>query len=143
MYESDEDETSHKKEEEGRLVYGVSTQDAMLAAIPRRYIPYFLPYARLDPDISEYISQAILFCIMKTCFPSTALYLPGMPLFNRHHRPYLRQNFSYPSIQSTVAQQYDDPYFLPRRRSQHGDSDIVPDSSRWRSMECNFYTRPI
>jgi hypothetical protein len=107
-------------------LYGVSTQDPMLAAFPRRFVPYLLPYATLEPGVSEWASQAIVMCIMKTCFPSSALYVPQLSLFNRQHRTYLRGNFSTATILSTLSQNH---YY-----DTNHDDDEHDDDSFWASI---------
>ena len=50
---------------------GVSTYDANLVIFSRWAVPYLLPYAVPRPGDSEWISQAVLFCVTKICFPSS------------------------------------------------------------------------
>ena len=82
--------------------YAGSTPDAMLAAIPRPWVPYLIPYPTLPPGTSEYTSQAVLYCLWQACFPQSVLYAPGMVGWNGRHRDYLRRNMTLEGIVSVV-----------------------------------------
>ena len=81
---------------------GVSTYDANFAIFSRWAVPYLLPYTTPRPGDSEWISQAALFCITQTCFPSSVAVLPGMSSYNPLHRKYERKRFLPEAIRDAI-----------------------------------------
>ncbi len=67
---------------------GFSTTDSMFAAFKRDRVPYLLPYTMLREDSSQWTSQAAMFCIMRTCMKSSAVFVPyvsgSSPLFREY-----------------------------------------------------------
>lgn len=102
---------------------GVSTADAMLAAFPRKRVPYLIPYGLPKEGASEWTSQAILFCIIKFCFPSSILLMPEVLLNNPKHRDYQRKKFSKKQTLASIRHSYGK--YLPEVASfceKRGDS---------------------
>ncbi len=85
---------------------GISTQDGMLAAFQRDRVPYMLPYALPEKGLSEWISQAALFCVMETCFPSSIASFSEFRMMNELHREYPRDNFNVDTIMSTIRNNF-------------------------------------
>ena len=81
---------------------GVSTYDANFAVFSRWAVPYLLPYAMPRPGDSEWISQAVLFCVTQTCFPSSVGVLPDMFSSNAIHREYPKRRFTPQTIGDAV-----------------------------------------
>jgi hypothetical protein len=81
---------------------GVSTYDANFAVFSRWAVPYLLPYAIPRPGDSEWISQAALFCVTQTCFPSSVGVLPDMISSNEIHREYPKDRFTPQAIGEAV-----------------------------------------
>lgn len=68
----------------------VSTADAYFAAFKREYVPYMLPYGKLSKGFSQWMSQAALFCIMRTCLESSIARIPYIRIENDLSRSYKR-----------------------------------------------------
>lgn len=85
---------------------GVSTQDAIFAAFRREFVPYFLPYALPPPGLSEWLSQAALFCVMMTCFQSSVILPPNYVAINRLHRNYSKASYNKETIMETIRSNY-------------------------------------
>ena len=68
----------------------LSTPDALFAAFKREYVPYMLPYPNLREGYSQWMSQAALFCVMRTCLKSSVVNIPYIHLHNSLSRPYER-----------------------------------------------------
>jgi len=92
-----------------------SKPDASVAAWRRDAVPYMLPYARISKDHSEWTSQAVLFCVLMTCMPHSALYTAGIGATNREHRDYQRRNFTPRNIAIDT---------------EHSYGNYIPDMSR-------------
>ena len=86
----------------------VSTYDAFVTVIKRDTVPLLLPYATLGNGVSEWISQAVLFCVMKICIPGSAVKFPFMYGTNTEHRPYKR-GLRLPVVMDAIHANYD-PY---------------------------------
>ena len=81
----------------------VSAVDALFQAFRRKYVPYLLPYATLIKGSSEWLSRAVNFCLVKECFPSSVLNMPGIIAKNKlHTRPYIR-GISDAAVQGAIA----------------------------------------
>ena len=87
----------------------VSTYDAFVTVIKRDTVPLLLPYATLGNEVSEWVSQAVLFCVMKICIPGSAVKFPFMYGGNLEHRPYVRGGLELPVVMDTIHANYD-PY---------------------------------
>lgn len=83
---------------------GVSTYDAYLAGFSRSAVPYLMPYATPESGDSEWISQAIIFCVTQTCFPSSVALIPDIFAYNARHRDYQRDRFSPETVRSAIYQ---------------------------------------
>jgi hypothetical protein len=112
--------------------YAASNADAMVAAFKREYVPYLLPYATLNVGESQWTSQAVLFCVMWSCFKQSTYFIPNIRVRNKAHRPYERGWNMY-SFQAATARNYDQ--YMPLHRgcdeSKHYEqmSDVVYASS--------------
>jgi len=87
--------------------WAVSTADAMIQAFKRDYIPYVMPYATLEKGISEWSSQAAIFCVFETCFESSIMWIPNVTVNNEEHRPYTRGS-TLEAFKDTIAKNYHD-----------------------------------
>jgi hypothetical protein len=86
----------------------VSTYDAFVTVIKRDTVPLLLPYTTLGNGVSEWVSQAVLFCVMKICIPGSAVKFPFMYATNQEHRVYER-GLELPVVMDTIHANYD-PY---------------------------------
>ncbi len=86
---------------------GFSSTDAMFAAFKRDRVPYLLPYVTLKEGSSQWTSQACLFCIMRTCMKSSAVFVPYVAGLNPIHRDYIRGK-EVQEIRDTIADNYHD-----------------------------------
>lgn len=86
----------------------VSTYDAFVTVIKRDTVPLLLPYATLGNGVSEWVSQAVLFCVMKICIPGSAVKFPFMYGGNLEHRPYVR-GIKLSVVMDTILENYN-PY---------------------------------
>ena len=86
----------------------VSTYDAFVTVIKRDTVPLLLPYTTLGNGVSEWVSQAVLFCVMKICIPGSAVKFPFMYGGNLEHRVYER-GLELPVVMDTIHENYD-PY---------------------------------
>lgn len=85
---------------------GVSTQDAIVTAFRRDFVPFCLPYAVPPPGLSEWLSQAALFYIMRNCFPSSVVSPPRFYTENPVHRKYSRKDFNNQTVMQTIRENY-------------------------------------
>lgn len=84
-----------------------SKPDAIVAAFKRQSLPYILPYATLQSGESQFNSQKVVFCVMKTCLKQSAMYVPYIHVKNNEHREYPR-GFNLSSFVSTVGYNYNE-----------------------------------
>jgi hypothetical protein len=105
---------------------GVSTYDANFAIFSRWAVPYLLPYTTPRPGDSEWISQAALFCITQTCFPSSVAVIPGMSSYNPLHRKYERNRF-VPEAIGDAIQDSIGSYLDLNKFCTHADSSQFQD----------------
>jgi len=81
-----------------------SNADSLFAAFKRDTVPYLLPYATLPKESSEWLSQAANYCVMNTCLPDSAVYVPYVSARNtKQSRPYIREGYDLQNIQTVVA----------------------------------------
>eukprot|EP00548_Thalassiothrix_antarctica_P014471 CAMPEP_0194167938 /NCGR_PEP_ID=MMETSP0154-20130528/3062_1 /TAXON_ID=1049557 /ORGANISM="Thalassiothrix antarctica, Strain L6-D1" /LENGTH=522 /DNA_ID=CAMNT_0038878957 /DNA_START=190 /DNA_END=1758 /DNA_ORIENTATION=- len=86
-----------------------SNADAFFAAFKRNYVPYVMPYATLPYGASEWISQGAIYCLMATCMPVSAVYVPYVRAHNVKHRgTYVTEGFTIPNINKTLQENYYD-----------------------------------
>ena len=83
---------NRKKNPKGEMVGATSFTDAFLAVFKRSAVPYLLPYVYLRPGMSQWMSQAAVFCIMKECMPQSQLIPPPKIVkgVNQLSREYVR-----------------------------------------------------
>ena len=110
----------------------VSKPDAIIAAFKRQSVPYLFPYATLEVGESQFTSQKILFCVMKTCLKQSAMYIPFMNVKNHEHRKYAR-GFNITSYLNNLFDNYNQYLDLkhcqgPEYHESHRD-DVLTASS--------------
>lgn len=109
-----------------------SNTDAMIAAFKREYVPYLLPYAYLSEGESQWTSQAVLFCVMWSCFKQSTYLIPDISPRNPLHRPYTR-GWNISSFQKATADNYES--YMPlhhmcnEEQQFHQLSDVISASS--------------
>ncbi len=69
-------------------VFLTDSYDAILNAFHRRHIPVLLPYVDHPPDVSWWISQAMHFRVMRSCFKELGLIPSIFSYINPEHRGY-------------------------------------------------------
>lgn len=106
----------------------VSTTDALLAAFKRQYVPYFLPYAAPPKCATEWLSQAANHCVMKACFPQTAMGIPYVVFGNGSHRPYPRGEIM-DNFYATLERNYDKTIVNTCKAMQHTWGEQMSDPS--------------
>lgn len=119
---------------------GVSNYDAYLAIFSRPFVPYLLPYATPLAGDSEWISQAILFCITMTCFPSSVGLFPDIFAYNARHRDYPKDRYSAELIGQAVQQNFGDfdidlNHYCSHEDYRHMQGRIGPFSGFWELEE--------
>lgn len=124
--------TLHRGKNKSKQHFAASNADAMVAAFKREYVPYLLPYATLNVSDSQWTSQAVLFCVMWSCFRQSTYFIPNIRVRNKAHRPYER-GWNISSFQAATAHNYDQYMSLHRGcdEPKHYEqmSDVVNASS--------------
>jgi len=81
--------------------------DSFFAGFKRKYVPYLLPYATLQKEASEWISQAANFCLVTTCAPYSAVFVPFVNSTTTMSWKYIRQGFNIENIRPAIATNYE------------------------------------
>jgi hypothetical protein len=70
----------------------LSTVDAIFNAFTREYVPYLLPYPTVPQGQSQWLSQGGIFCIIRSCMPSSSVTIPYVviDIKNTFHSDYVR-----------------------------------------------------
>ena len=122
------------------MVGATSFTDALLAVFKRNAVPYLLPYVYLRPGMSQWMSQAALFCIMKKCMPQSQILPPFkvVQMVNGLSREYPR-GLNKTFMEEVVADNFNltelDFTIPPNLYGQHQD-EIYRDSPKalWDSI---------
>lgn len=86
----------------------VSTSGSVFGAFKRERVPYLLPYATLDEGVSQWLSQAAMFCIMRTCMKDSSVVIPFVGGENGVHHGYDRDLIEADTIKSTIVSNFHD-----------------------------------
>lgn len=64
----------------------------MFVTFRREYVPYLLPYPAVPQGKSQWLSQGGIFCVLRTCMPSSSVTIPYVAINTKEtlHREYAR-----------------------------------------------------